>query len=351
MNESREASEAAPSPADNGLTASLPAGQPTASYVGSAPTAGLANGAPTVPGYEILAELGRGGMGVVLKARHVALNRVVALKMVLSGEYATERERARFKAEAEAAARLQHPGIVQIHEVGEHDGRPFLVLEYLEGGSLARRLDGTPWPPRDAAALVTKLAHAVHAAHQKHIVHRDLKPANVLLAADGTPKVADFGLAKRLDDESGLSHTGQVMGTPSYMPPEQAAGRVNQVGPASDVYSLGAILYELLTGRPPFRGPTALETVRQVLSDEPAPPRRLFNHFLPQQPADDVQAHVDPGGDSRSPLRFCRARTMPVRAATGTPSGGPSFQPLPAPATCRRRAGSCRSRRRFPPSR
>jgi len=243
------------------------------------PTVGGA-GAPSppavrVPGYEILDVLGKGGMGVVYKARHMALHRVVALKMILAAEHAGPNELARFKAEAEAVARLQHPHIVQIHEVGECDDRPYFALEYVEGGSLAAKLDGTPWPPRRAAALVETLARAVHAAHEKQIVHRDLKPGNVLLTADGTPKVTDFGLAKRLDVGEGFSRTGAAMGTPSYMPPEQALGKTKEIGPAADVYALGAILYQLLTGRPPFKGATTLDTLQQVVADEPVPPRRL----------------------------------------------------------------------------
>ena len=228
-----------------------------------------------VPGYEILEVLGRGGMGVVYKARHRALDRLVALKMVLSGGHAGEAELARFRAEAAALARLQHPHIVQIFEVGEQEGRPYFALEFVEGGSLAAKVNGTPWEPRRAAALAETLARAVHAAHERQVVHRDLKPANVLLTADGTPKITDFGLAKKLDADDGLSRSGQVVGTPSYMPPEQAAGKTREVGPACDTYALGAILYELLTGRPPFKGPTSLDTLHQVLTDEPAPPRRL----------------------------------------------------------------------------
>jgi WD40 repeat protein/serine/threonine protein kinase len=230
---------------------------------------------PAVPGYEVLGELGRGGMGVVYRARQAGLNRVVALKVILAGEHAGEAERARFRAEAEAVARLQHPNVVQVHEVGEHGGLPFFSLEYVEGGSLADRLDGTPWPAPRAAALVETLARAVRAAHERGVVHRDLKPANVLLTADGTPKVTDFGLAKRLDADKGPTQTGAVVGTPNYMAPEQAAGQGKAVGPAADVYALGALLYELLTGRPPFKGPTPLDTVLQVLADEPVPPARL----------------------------------------------------------------------------
>ena len=230
---------------------------------------------PEVAGYEILGELGRGGMGVVYKARQVRLNRLVALKMILAGEHAGTEAAVRFLAEAEAVARLQHPHIVQIYAFGDQDGRPYFAMEYVAGGSLADRLDGTPWPAGDAARLVETLARAIHEAHRQGIVHRDLKPANVLLTADGTPKVADFGLAKWLDVEAGLTRTDHVLGTPSYMAPEQAEGGATQVGPAADVYALGAILYELLTGRPPFRAATALETLEQVKSAEPIAPGRL----------------------------------------------------------------------------
>jgi WD40 repeat protein len=229
---------------------------------------------PAVAGYEVLGELGRGGMGVVYKARHVALNRVVALKMILSGGYASQEERQRFRAEAEAVAQLQHPNIVQVYEVGEYQGHPYFSLEFCPGGSLASRLDGTPWQAREAARLMETLARATQAAHAKGLVHRDLKPANVLLAEDGTPKVTDFGLAKRLG-EAGQTESGAVMGTPSYMAPEQAGGQSRQVGPAADVYALGAVLYELLTGRPPFRGATSLDTLWLVLNTEPVPVRQL----------------------------------------------------------------------------
>jgi predicted Ser/Thr protein kinase len=230
---------------------------------------------PAVAGYEFLGVLGRGGMGVVYRARQTRLNRLVAVKMIQPEVYAGPAERARFRTEAEAAAGLQHANIVQVYEVGDHDGRPFLALEYVDGGSLADRLDGTPLPARAAAELVETLARAIHAAHERGVIHRDLKPANVLLTADGTPKVADFGLAKRLEGEAGQTRTGAVLGTPNYMAPEQAAGRVKEVGPATDVYGLGAILYECLTGRPPFQGTTLLETLEQVRSQAPVPPRLL----------------------------------------------------------------------------
>jgi WD40 repeat protein/predicted Ser/Thr protein kinase len=229
---------------------------------------------PTINGYEVLGELGRGGMGVVYLARQVQLNRLVALKMVLAGVHAEPKELVRFLAEAEAAARLQHPHIVRIYELGQQGGRPYFTMEFIEGASLAQRLAGTPLPAGEAARLVETLARAIHFAHARGIVHRDLKPANVLLAADGTPKISDFGLAKRLGVE-GLTQTGSVLGTPSYMAPEQAGGKTAAVGPLSDVYALGALLYEALTGRPPFKAETPLATVQQVLAEEPVPPGRL----------------------------------------------------------------------------
>jgi WD40 repeat protein/tetratricopeptide (TPR) repeat protein len=230
---------------------------------------------PEIPGYEILSEVGRGGMGIVYQAWQSSLNRPVAIKMMLAGAQASPAELDRFRTEAEAAARLHHPSIVQIYDVGQHGPHPYMALEYVEGRSLAQRLAGTPLPARQAAQLVETLARAMHYAHQQGIVHRDLTPANVLVTADGVPKITDFGLAKILVGGVMQTQTGAVMGTPSYMAPEQAAGKAKAVGPAADVYGLGAILYEMLTGRPPFKAQTPLETLHQVQEQEPVPPSRL----------------------------------------------------------------------------
>jgi serine/threonine-protein kinase len=256
---------------------------------GTEPPAGHAPGElPVLPDYEVQAVLGRGGMGVVYRARHLRLERTVALKMLLAGPSATAEERERFLREARAVAGLRHPNIIQVHDVSEVDGQPYFTMEYVEGGSLAQKLAGAPQPARQAAALVATLAEAVQAAHQGGIIHRDLKPANVLLAPPtdeglpaggrpswGTPRITDFGLARRLEGGGEVTLSGIPIGTPSYMAPEQARGQREAVGPATDVYALGAILYEMLTGRPPFRAETAVATLQQVLADEPAPPSRL----------------------------------------------------------------------------
>ncbi|MCY2978462.1 MAG: protein kinase [Planctomycetota bacterium] len=279
---------------------------------------------PRVSGYEVLELIGRGGMGIVYKALQVNLNRLVALKMVLAGDLAGPETLSRFRAEARAVAQLQHPNLVQIYEVGEHHGRPYLAFEYVAGGGLDQRLRGEPQPPSAAARLIATLAHAIQFAHARGIIHRDLKPANVLLATLGNPpdcelspailmgdfagepqsvltpedrprssietptpsgvdvhriygipKISDFGLAKDLENDSLHTRTGAILGTPSYMAPEQAAGWVDAIGPATDVYALGAILYEMLTGRPPFRAPTVVETLDQVRSLEPLSLRRI----------------------------------------------------------------------------
>jgi hypothetical protein len=269
----------------------------------SAPATHTSAGSDHVPGYEVLGELGRGGMGVVYKAWQVGLNRPCALKMILAGDHAGEDDLARFRTEAEAIARLQHPNIVAVFEVGQHGGKPFFSLEFCAGGSLDRKLAGTPIDPREAARLVQTLAQAMQAAHQANVIHRDLKPANVLLTADGTPKITDFGLAKKLD-QSSQTQTGVTMGPPSYMAPEQAEGK-KTVGPPADIYALGAILYEMLTGRPPFKAATSFDTLMQVVSEEPVPPRQL-NAKVP----DDLETIVlkcllkDPG------KRYCSAQEL-----------------------------------------
>lgn len=251
------------------------------------------NASPSISGFEVIHELGRGGMGVVYKARQVQLNRAVALKMILAGAHAGPQEVRRFLNEAEAVARLQHPNIVQVHESGQYQGLPYFSMELVSGGSLASRLRGTPLSPQAAATAVRQLARAIHHAHSNGIIHRDLKPANILLHDEcdtrlqqesnsndhpglgPSPclKITDFGLARRLEVSPGLTASGAVIGTPSYMAPEQASGRANQAGPAADIYSLGAILYELLTGRPPFKAATAMETILQVVEHDPVSPR------------------------------------------------------------------------------
>ncbi len=260
-------------------------GAPAAAFAstipaGQSPTADNSGPAPAADGehfgdYLLLEPIARGGMGVVFKARQVSLNRIVALKMILVGQFATEADVQRFRAEAEAAANLDHPGIVPIHEVGQHLGQHYYCMGFVEGSSLARRMAKGPLPPREAAELIRKVAEAIDYAHKRGVVHRDLKPGNILLDAEGQPRVTDFGLAKRIERDSDLTATGQILGTPSYMPPEQAAGKTDEIGPLADVYALGATLYALITGRAPFQAANLVDTLRQVLEQDPVPPRQL----------------------------------------------------------------------------
>jgi hypothetical protein len=261
--------------------ANAPTEYPTQDEFARFPAGAPAASSPQVhvPGYDIVGELGRGGMGVVYKARQEGLDRLVALKMILQGGHATASALLRFRSEALVIARLQHPNIVQVYAVGDHDGLPFFALELCSGGSLAQHFASQgPMPAATAAALLGALARAVQAAHQAGIVHRDLKPANILLTLEGTPKVTDFGLSKQLDSADGPTQSGAVMGTPSYMAPEQAAGQTHVVGPATDIYALGAILYEALSGRPPFKAATVMETIGAVLGQEPPLLRSLCPH-------------------------------------------------------------------------
>lgn len=232
------------------------------------------HGCPTIKGYDIIEELGRGAMGVVYKAWQPQLKRHVAIKLIRAGSSADSGELLRFRNEAETLARLRHPHVIPIYEVGEYEGLPYFVMEFVSGGSLDQALRTGPFPVLDAVALVEVLAQAMHAVHQCNIVHRDLKPANILVAEGGHPKISDFGLAKKLDGETDFTASGAVMGTPSYMAPEQAAGGSKKVGPRADVYALGVILYETLTGRPPFKAATSMDTLFQVLHDDVFPPSR-----------------------------------------------------------------------------
>ena len=253
----------------------LPARNGTAQSIGPQPVASAGLRVKYFGDYELIEEIGRGGMGVVWKARQASLRRLVALKMILAGEFARSEDVERFHTEAEAAANLQHPNIVVIHEVGEHQGQHYFSMDYVEGQSLAQRMRGGPMPPAQAAELVKTLAEAIHHAHQRGTLHRDLKPSNVLIDREGKPHITDFGLAKQMARESGLTQTGAALGTPAYMPPEQAAGRRAEIGPASDVYSLGAILFELVTGRAPFVAETAVATLQKVMADDPPAPSKV----------------------------------------------------------------------------
>lgn len=272
-------------------------------------------------GYEILDEIGRGGMGVVYRARQVALDRIVALKMILGSQLASAEHVRRFQTEARSAARLRHPNIVPIHEVGEYCGQHFFAMEYIEGESLASRLAREPMKIETGVQIVAAVARAVAHLHREGLIHRDLKPGNILLDLEGRPYVTDFGLAKVLSADSQQTSTGVIAGTPSYMAPEQAACRQEAIGPASDIYSLGAILYEILTARPPFREQTPLETLLQVIDREPLLPRRLNRHVprgleliclrcLAKSPADRY-ASADELADDLE--RFLCGETLSVR--------------------------------------
>jgi serine/threonine-protein kinase len=258
-----------------GALAVDPAATTTPGPPGTPPGAGRPEerGPPDLESYEFLDRVSRGGMGVVFRARHKALNHLVAIKTLLAGADAEPEALQRFRTEGEATARLRHPNVVQVHDFGERAGQLYFVMEFLDGGTLSQRLRQGPLPPRQAAALIATLARAVHHAHEHQILHRDLKPSNVLFAADGTPKVADFGLAKMLDETSvGQTHTGMVLGTAAYMAPEQAGGRIRDMGPAADVWALGVILYECLTRRQPFTGQGRLAILDKVQTVEPDPP-------------------------------------------------------------------------------
>jgi hypothetical protein len=252
----------------------------TLPLVGTDPRRDPSPSLPQLPGYELTGELGRGGMSIVYKAWNESLGRFEALKMILAGRLASGEAVRRFSDEARLAARLDHPHLVRVFHVGEHDGQPYFTMELVAGHSLARKLADGPLPPRDAARLLADVARAVHHAHQRGVLHRDLKPGNVLVDEAGTPHVTDFGLAKALDGSDDQTRPDQILGTPGYMAPEQAAGGSRDVTPAADVYGLGAVLYALLTARPPFQAPTALETLRQVKEEKPALPR-LLNSQVP----------------------------------------------------------------------
>lgn len=255
-----------------------PGSEPAETIAGDSMPAGptgVPNSFPKLEGYVIEKELGRGGMGVVYKAKHLKLERSVAIKMILGVAAADPEYRHRFQIEVRAVAQLQHPNVVQIFEVDEHEGQPYSAFEFLEGGSLDDKYKGKPQPFHEAAKLIETLARGIHAAHEQRIVHRDLKPANILFTKDGTAKISDFGLAKRVDSDIGKTQTGMIMGTPGYMAPEQASGHTHLIGPPADIYALGAMLYELLTGRPPFVANTGWDVISKVVAEEPRPPSTL----------------------------------------------------------------------------
>jgi hypothetical protein len=250
----------------------------------------------SVTGYDILGVLGSGGMGVVFKARQVRADRLVALKVIKANFADADELRWRFRTEAQALARIKHANIVQIYDVGEERGCPYFSMELVSGGSLAQRLQRETMSVQEAAQLIEKLARAVEAAHQAGVLHRDLKPSNVLLDSDGTPRITDFGLAKQLENDDGHTRTGALLGTPAYMAPEQASGQLARIGKATDVYGLGATLYQLLTGTPPFRADNSAATVQLVLSAEPTPPSRRRSGIPPELEAICLKClEKDPG--------------------------------------------------------
>jgi eukaryotic-like serine/threonine-protein kinase len=278
---------------------------------------------PTIPGYEILSEIGRGGVAVVYKARQTKLNRLVALKVLLAGALAGEEDLARFRSEALTAAQIQHPNVIEVYDVGEHNGVTYIAVEYAGGGDLHKWLGGKPLPVAAAVRLVYTLARAVGAAHQKRVVHRDLKPANILLTESGVPKIGDFGLAKQFG-QSGQTASGEVLGTPYYMSPEQAAGLTRRVGPPADVYALGVILYQCLTGRVPFRGDTLVDTLDRVRFAQPIPVEDLRADTPPELAA-IVRRCLRKSPEERYPAADMLADDLARVTAGRAPPAGPGF--------------------------
>ncbi len=270
------------------------------------PAKGKAEG--EFPGYEVLGELGRGAMGIVYKAKQLALGRIVALKVIRASDATSADEIARFKSEAAAIARLQHPNIVQIYEFSEQGEWPYFSLEFIDGGTLSQKIAGVQQSPREAAQLIETLARAVHQAHLAGIVHRDLKPANVLLTRDGVPKITDFGLAKQAQADYAATETGMLMGTPLYMAPEQAAADSARIGVSADLWAIGAMLYELLTGRPPFQKASLSDLLNAIRALEPVAPR-IFNRELPR---DQMSAKI-----SHRTLRLCSGFSRRSAAFSG----------------------------------
>jgi tRNA A-37 threonylcarbamoyl transferase component Bud32 len=282
------------------------------------------DGRRTIGGYELLAEIGRGGMGVVYKARQPSLDRIVVVKVIRAGRFATEIDTQRLRVEAEAASRLRHPNIAAIYEVGQDDGHWFLVREFIDGASLAARLESGPLAPDAAARVLAEVADAVEHAHQQGVIHRDLKPSNILIDAENRPRITDFGLARTLDRQGTLTLSGEILGTPGYMPPEQAAADTHAIGPRSDIYALGATLYALITGRPPFKAENPLDTLSRLRIDPPTPPTRL-NSKTPRDletiilkclEKDPAQRYASARGLADDLRRFIDHRPIVARRAT-----------------------------------